>query len=433
MAKEIFGSIIEKIKPSKEELARIEGLVAGLKEKIEGGLKKGRIKADIFIGGSLAKNTLIKKERYDIDLFVRFNFKDSCSKQDKLSNMLEKVMRLHKLKYKRIHGSRDYFQIKAERMPVVFEIVPVLSIRNPKEARNVTDLSFFHVNYVSKHASEKLADDIRLAKAFCYAQNCYGAESYIQGFSGYAVELLVLHFSGFMKFIKEVINWEKPLSENKKIVIDPAKHYKNADEVTTQINEAKLASPIVLVDPTYSARNATASLSVETLLKFIGACKELVKNPGEKSFERKKPDIALIRKIAVKKGAKLAVLFAGAKSLKEEVASAKLRKFFDFVVFIMQKNGFAVLKKEIEFAGKEAKMYATYKKPSSIRIVPGPPINKIDSLLNFRKKYRKVFIKNSKAFARARRKIKDIKGLVNSVNSSPEIRDMGISSFNIVK
>jgi tRNA nucleotidyltransferase (CCA-adding enzyme) len=433
MAKEIFDSILGKIKPSKAELAGIEGLVAELKGKIESGFKKGRIKADIFIGGSLAKNTLIKKERYDIDLFARFNFKDYSSKQDKLSNILEKVMKLHKLKYKRIHGSRDYFQIKAGKMPLVFEIVQVLSIKNPKEARNVTDLSFFHVNYVSKHASEKLADDIRLAKAFCYAQNCYGAESYIQGFSGYAVELLVLHFGGFMKFIKEVIKWERALSENKKIVIDSAKHYKNAEDVTTQINEAKLASPVVLVDPTYSARNATASLSVETLLKFIGACKELVKNPSENSFERKKPDIALIRKIAAKKGAKIAVLFAEAKNSKEEVASAKLRKFFDFVVFIMQKNGFAVLRKEIEFAGKGAKIYATYKNPSQGMIVPGPPINKIDSLLKFRKKYKNIFIKDSKAFARANRKIRDIKGLVDSVNSRSEIRDMGISAFNILK
>ena len=46
---------------------------------------------------------------------------------------------------------------------------------------------------------------IRIAKAFCHANNSYGAESYINGFSGYALELLVYYYGSFLKFIKGII------------------------------------------------------------------------------------------------------------------------------------------------------------------------------------------------------------------------------------
>jgi len=52
---------------------------------------------------------------------------------------------------------------------------------------------------------KKILDEIRIAKAFCYANNCYGAESYISGFSGYALELLVYHYKSFLKFIKSMV------------------------------------------------------------------------------------------------------------------------------------------------------------------------------------------------------------------------------------
>ncbi|MBD3252791.1 hypothetical protein GF386_03610, partial [Candidatus Pacearchaeota archaeon] len=54
----------------------------------------------------------------------------------------------------------------------------------------MTDLSYFHVNHILKKIkkNKNLSDEIRLAKKFAYSQNCYGAESYIHGFSGYALE-----------------------------------------------------------------------------------------------------------------------------------------------------------------------------------------------------------------------------------------------------
>ena len=129
----------------------------------------------------------------------------------------------------------------------------------------------------------------------------------------------------------------------------------------------------------------------------------------------------------------LAIISAKAEKSKEEVAPAKLRRFFDFLVFLMQKNGFKVLEKEIEFRKKEAKLYVVYKKPFSEMIAAGPPINKIVNLLKFKKKYKKVFVKDGKAFAKTGRKIRDINGLLNFVRNGEEIKDMDVTRLRIAK
>jgi tRNA nucleotidyltransferase (CCA-adding enzyme) len=64
--KNILNVQLEKITPSEQEFA---GINVKLKEII-GSLKKNilkyKIKAAVFIGGSYAKNTIIKKNKYDI-------------------------------------------------------------------------------------------------------------------------------------------------------------------------------------------------------------------------------------------------------------------------------------------------------------------------------------------------------------------------------
>ena len=124
-----------------------------------------------------------------------------------------------------IHGSRDYLRIKIS--PSFFiEVIPAIKIKNPKEAENITDLSYSHVNYIKrKIKSQKILDEIKLAKVFCYANHCYGAESYINGFSGYGLELLIYYYGSFLKFIKTVSKIKE------KTVLDIEKDYKNKQEI----------------------------------------------------------------------------------------------------------------------------------------------------------------------------------------------------------
>jgi len=298
MIKEILEKQIEKIKIREKEFGEIEKKAEEFCRKIEIKTKKKKVKADVFIGGSLAKKTILKqqnspqkfgifgprktksfsrRDKYDIDIFVRF---DKKYKDSEISDLLEKI--LSGFRTRRIHGSRDYFQLKEKKF--IFEIIPVIKISSPKNARNVTDLSYFHVSYVRNKIKKnpKLANEILLAKAFSYAQKCYGAESYIKGFSGYALELLVIYYNGFLNFLKAIARTKE------QIIIDPGKCYKNKNNILTSLNESKLQSPIIFIDPTFKERNALAALSKETFLKFQETAKNFLRKPSEKYLKSKK-------------------------------------------------------------------------------------------------------------------------------------------------
>ena len=289
-------------------------------------LKKEKIAAEVFVGGSYAKGTFVRGDFYDIDIFIRFDwrYEDLSSILDKV---LKKVSKKNKLKLEKIHGSRDYFRILLGR-DVIFEIIPVVKIKKPREARNVTDLSYSHVRYVrTKLRKNNLAREIILAKQFCKAQKSYGAESYIMGFSGYALECLVIYYGSFEKMLKALAK----VKVGERLIIDQAKLYKKKDEVLFEMNEGKLGSPIILVDPTWKERNAMAALSRETFEKFQDSARKFLKKPSKEFFIIKKFDVEALKKKA--KRTKGEFLHIKLKTGKQpgDIAGTKLKKFSNYL------------------------------------------------------------------------------------------------------
>jgi len=300
----IFEKVLEKSKPSSSELKEINKSLENFKKKFKERLKSRKIDAEIFIGGSFAKKTMVKKGTYDIDIFLRF---DKKYDSNEISNLAYQSLRGIK-KLSVIHGSRDYFRIQSGRK-LFFEIVPVIKINlhQKEKAENITDLSYAHVNYIRKKIkAKKYFDEITLAKVFCHANNCYGAESYIKGFSGYSLELLVYYYKSFLKFIRAV----SKLKAGEKLVIDIEKNFRNKQEILMNLNASKLSSPIILIDPTCKQRNALAALSEETFEAFRENCRKFLKNPTEKAFEIKKFDFEKIKTGALNKGFDFILLMA---------------------------------------------------------------------------------------------------------------------------
>ena len=276
----VLKEALKKVKPSGKEAGEIEILLKKFTERLRKSIKNLGVDAEIFVGGSVAKGTSIKKKVYDADIFLRFN-----RKYEDISNLTEKILK--GFKKTKIHGSRDYFRIKASRK-IVLEIVPVLRIKSPKEARNITDLSYFHVNYAKRKFPKKIIDEIILAKAFCHAKNCYGAESYIRGFSGYGLELLVYHYKSFLNFLKAISKPSLNSGNQEKIIIDTEKKFRNKNEILMDVNSSKLQSPVILIDPTHRERNALAALSWETFRKFQKAGRKFLKKPSIRDFEKER-------------------------------------------------------------------------------------------------------------------------------------------------
>jgi tRNA nucleotidyltransferase (CCA-adding enzyme) len=378
-------------------------------------IKKFKIKAQVFIGGSFAKNTLIKKNKYDVDIFLRFN---SDYDEKEISALLGKIVPRNALK---IHGSRDYFVIKNKQNNFEFEIIPTMKINKPESAKNITDLSYFHVNYVLNKIKKdkKLTDEIRIAKAFVHYSDCYGAESYINGFSGYAVELLVIHYKSFLNFIKAVAEHDN----SGKIILDPSKLFKNKQDILRKMNESKLQSPIILIDPTFKERNALAALSDSTFSKFQDFCRKFLKNPSNKFFVKDNKE----EKFRQNNKNLFEIVFKTDRQA-GDIAGTKLKKFSGF--FIQELSRFFEVKDWLliyEENKNIGKILVGVHKRDKVEF-RGPPLEMKQQLALFKKEHKKIIFKKNIAWA-YEKNFKDFSEFLRFFkNKNSEITEsMGIS------
>ncbi len=347
--KEVISAVLKKIQPSQEDVKRLLRIQKEILKKIKVSSAKPSV------GGSGAKGTWLK-DTHDIDIYVKFDYKKYAKKSDQLSDILQAQLKKSFDKLVRIHGSRDYFQTRYDGYTV--EIVPILEIKNNKQAQNITDFSSFHVKYINARTSKKksLANDIRLAKVFAKANRFYGAESHIKGLSGYAVELLVSHYLSFLNFVKTASKWKGTTIIGSK-------------KTANLLNWAKKVSPLILVDPVQPDRNAAAALSKEQYGNIINTCKLFLKNPSEDLFELKPVDVKKL-----KKQGHLAVIRCIPITAKKDVAGAKALKAFEYL--LSNSKQFEVVDSFFDYKDAEATFYIVTKKaslPAEYKHM-GPPI-----------------------------------------------------------
>jgi len=415
----VLREVLERVRPSKEELQDIKNSLEKFTEEIRKKLKTQKIDAEIFIGGSFAKKTMIRKGNYEVDIFIRFG-----KKHRNISDITKKILRNRK-NASLIHGSRDYFRIKASKN-LFFEVIPVRKIKNPKEAENITDLSYSHVKYIKrKIKSGKILEDILLAKAFCYGNNCYGAESYINGFSGYALELLVYYYGGFLKFVRAITKIKE------KEIIDIEKHHKNKQQILMDINAAKLGSPIVLIDPTYKQRNVLAALSCKTFEEFQKTCKKFLKNPTIKAFEIKKIDFEKKKRGAGKKGYEFILIEAKTQKQKGDIAGSKLLKFYNHLTYEIKKY-FEIKNKGFEYGGKKSAKFFFMVKRKPELLIQGPLKSQKEHVKKFQKKHKKTFVKKNSLYAKQKLNFTLKEFLKNwKKKNRLKIKDMAISNLQV--
>jgi len=388
-AENILKRVSEKIEPSEQDMKLIQNSAKEFSEILKKNIKKLKINAEVFIGGSFAKKTVIKKDKYDVDIFIRY---DKKYMDKEISPLTRKI--LNERNFSVVHGSRDYFRIN-EGEDFFIEIIPVKKVNKPEESENITDLSYSHVKYINKKIKNpKIINEIKIAKAFCYANGCYGAESYVQGFSGYSLELLVYYYGGFFKFIKAMSKIKK-----EKEIIDIEKHFKNKKNVLLDLNSSKLNSPVILIDPTYMQRNALAALSKETFEKFQEACRNFIKNPSINAFEIYKIDIEKVKEKA--KRAKREFILLKVKTNRQEgdIGGSKLLKFYNFlgkeIEFL-----FNVKDKGFEYNNKQSAEYFFVSERKKEIIFGGPFVDDEENVINFKKEHKNVFEKGKRLYAK---------------------------------
>jgi tRNA CCA-adding enzyme len=412
------------ILPEKKEVEYLKNETDKFLEILKREILKSKVDAEVFVGGSYAKGTIAKSNDYDVDVFVRFDWK-----YEDLSEELEKILkRIGKelnCEVERLHGSRDYFRIeKGEKL--TFEVIPVLRIKKVHEERNVTDLSYFHVNYVRRHAKGEIKREIALAKRFCKAQGVYGAESYINGFSGYGLECLVIYYKSFEKMLRELAKVKE------RFVIDPEKRYKKKNDVFIELNESKIHSPIILIDPTWKERNVLAALNWETFLKFQSAAREFLKKPSERFFQVKDFDFNEMVKIAKKKKAEFAHVVLKTDRQEGDIAGTKMKKFSNFLYLEIEKY-FDILDRAFVYSsGQKADFYLVVKSRKEVFRM-GPPVKFEKEVKKFKARNKDTFVKNGILHSRMKVGFSLKEFIMKfSLRESDKIGDMGISRVDVL-
>jgi len=413
----LLAAQVALIKPSKEVLEKINRVYSDFSRDLEREIAKKKIDAQVFLGGSLAKGSLVKQAVYDIDVFVRFNRKYTDAK---ISELLGKLLGASA---KRVHGSRDYYQITQKTF--LLEVIPVLAIDRPSEAENVTDLSFFHVRYLARKMKDNssLAQEIMLAKSFTHAQGVYGAESYINGFSGYALELLLVYYKTFWHFVEEIARFD---FTKKKLIIDIEQDYKTDASVLSEMNPSKTIGPIVLVDPTYKERNAVSGLSLETLTRFAKVCKAFIAKPSIDFFE--------VQDVALDFKASDIVLLVHSDKQAGDIAGTKSKKFFRFFLrklareFVVKKNGFSY-----DEEANEGRFYIRVGKKKD-EVITGPPVSNLRHASAFKKVHPLALIKKGVWHATIKHMLSFEQWFLEFVKKDAKIiREMGIKKITRVK
>ncbi len=385
-------SVLQNIKPSKEEEKRFTAAAASFLKTLNAALAS--LSAKAILGGSGAKGTWLSGS-HDVDIFVWFDLKKYESASAELSNLLEKALKkaFPKVKVEGLHGSRDYFQLSYQGL--VFEVVPILKIGKAEQARNITDISPLHSAWVNKRAA-KVKDDIRLLKQFCKANNLYGAESYIGGFSGYVLEILTAHYGSFEKVLKAAQRWKE------KEVVDPSKFYPTQEMALFHINTSKLQSPLIVVDPVDKTRNAAAALTMEKFLLFKELAKKYLQKPAEEFFVKEKMTVDSLRQKYKGKGTLVLVTVAPVEGKKDAVG-AKLLKVFEFLRGRLQ--GFGLLEGGwVWDKGQDALFFFVAKKKElpEFEIRVGPPLKMKEYVDDFKKKNKNTFEEKGRVMAKVK-------------------------------
>jgi len=396
-----FNKVLNQAKelatPSKSEEQKVRKTVSEITKKVGAQITKDKLDAKLIIGGSVGKGTWLPGLS-DTDFFLAFDHDEFADRTLLISDFAEKVLK-KVFKLQRLKGSRDYFSTNYKGLYV--EIVPVLEIKKLKQAKNITDFSPLHVDWVRQRIRKnpKLQADIRLAKQFFKAAGVYGAESYVRGLSGHVIEILTIYYGGFLPLLKGIARWKE------RDVIDLQKYYGSSKEVFATLNPSKTISPIIVIDPIEPERNAAAALDREKFLLAKKVCTQFLAKPNLEFFKEKKVSVAELEK--KKDNLKLIVIEAKPKKGKPDVVGAALLKKFEALNISLAEHDFVTQDSGWWWPEHGAALYWFYfdRKPlPTTKEHSGPPVKMEKFAKQFRKKWKNVKAKNGRLVAQVKRK-----------------------------
>ncbi|MFP4523302.1 MAG: CCA tRNA nucleotidyltransferase [Candidatus Woesearchaeota archaeon] len=389
-------TIIDAISPTAQEKKHLQIIRDLICDQLKQEASRKNFSIEIVPGGSTAKDTFLKGD-YDLDIFVRFK-KPSKNMSEALEFLILSVGKTIGVPVQRVHGSRDYFTMTYEGF--CFEFVPVKYIQSVQDVENITDMSPLHVSWFLQRAPFQLHDDIRLAKQFCKAARVYGAESYINGFSGHVIDILVLYYGGFEQLLEAAAShWQKT-----PLFIDIENHNPQGLQ---NLSSSKLQSPLILIDPIDPKRNAAAALLKKCFTKFITQAKEFISHPSKDFFVIPKFSKTILQQSLSSTTYALLLHFTPLQTSKD-IAGTKILKCIEFCQRELEDMGFSIHKKDFFFKNENETAHAFFILPKAdikkTYTRQGPPISAKQGVKAFREKHSAAYEKNGYWYVDVQRK-----------------------------
>lgn len=258
--REILNEVIRISTPSEEEVAIARIAEKVLRERLN------ELNVEYIFVGSYARNTWLRNN-LEIDVFVFFQ-KDATKEEleRRIVEIGKKVLDELELRY----AEHPYVHGKVSGVEV--DLVPCYKVESAKDIISAVDRTPFHHEWLKERVKGKEAE-IRILKQFLKANEIYGAEYKVRGFSGYLCELLIVFYGSFIDCIKSATNWTR------RTVID----VKN--------KEIRIGESFFVIDPVDENRNVAANLSLDNLAKFVHLSRMFLKNPSIDFFIPKRREV----------------------------------------------------------------------------------------------------------------------------------------------
>ena len=267
---ELEKHVLDKIKPSNFQVNVLEKFSNLIKHKLYNCIERKGLEIEIEEVGSFAKNTLLN-DKWELDIFVLLKNKD-----DNWINNNGKDLLLSCLgDFPTIIKYSQHPYVTVSYMGLEADVVPTVYVEKPRKKGMGVERTPFHTNYINSKLNQCQKDDVKLLKSFLKGLSIYGAESHIEGFSGYLSELLIAYYGSFYNTLINASKW-------KDIVYIDIENNGDKDYLLKKYPKSRL----IVVDPIDPYRNVAAAVSTKSLSTFILASKLYLNNPNAAFFHK---------------------------------------------------------------------------------------------------------------------------------------------------
>lgn len=367
-ADRVEAAVRARVAPTAEFLATVARVRAALVERATAAARaRNSPLVRALVAGSAARGTFLT-DRLDIDLFLLFppELPRDRLREEGLA-LGGAVLTETETKYAEhpyLRGTFEGFRVDA---------VPGFAVVDPAHPLSAVDRTPFHQEWLARHETPQLVEEVRLTKQFLRALGIYGSEVRTEGLSGYTVELLVVRFGSFRGLLRAAQGWRIPVR------IDAP----SADPPRLPEDVA-----MILADPVDPHRNVSSALSRRNLGLLIVAAREYLARPAERWFEvRARPALSVEdaeRRIRAR-GSHVVAIALERPAIVDDTLYPQLRKAEHAVATDVARAGFELLgSASAADAGRLVLLLeVAHAHRAGVRLRDGPPagIGRVDEFL----------------------------------------------------